>query len=164
MSYWLRKGDTGANVGVQLFSPSRPAVLSGGLPTTARPTAKSTYSRYCAACTPRPAIQQEPVSAFNLLLAALTCPTIFLKMSKLFKRLISYVGSNNLKDLPAEWQSPVDMALKAIESQVSFAFTYCDGLANGLWEAAALRVVEISTAVLLSGIMFYKPVQVGSAP
>ena len=39
-------------------------------------------------------------------------------MSAIIKRFISYVGKTALKDLPAEWQKPVNDRLIAVEKEV----------------------------------------------
>ena len=41
-------------------------------------------------------------------------------MSHIIKRLISFVGKVKLKDLPKDWQKPVDDVLKAAETAVRF--------------------------------------------
>jgi hypothetical protein len=41
-------------------------------------------------------------------------------MSKIFKRLISYVGKVKIEQLPKEWQKPVDDVLRAAEKAVRF--------------------------------------------
>ena len=44
-------------------------------------------------------------------------------MNQAFKRLISYVGKNELEDLPKEWQKPVDNVLSTAEKGVRSTFS-----------------------------------------